>query len=27
MIRLLLIGQQLGKNVIPILEKYSELRR
>jgi arginine decarboxylase len=26
MIRLLLIGQQLGKNVIPILEKYSELR-
>src|SRR5437868_6576233 len=26
MIRLLLIGQQLGKNVIPILEKFSELR-
>ena len=26
MIRLLLIGQQLGKNVIPILEKYAELR-
>src|SRR5262245_36372767 len=26
MIRLLLMGQQLGKNVIPILEKYSELR-
>jgi arginine decarboxylase len=26
MMRLLLIGQQLGKNVIPILEKYSELR-
>src|SRR5215475_11739340 len=26
MIRLLLIGQLLGKNVIPILEKYSELR-
>src|SRR4026208_2396760 len=26
MIRLLLTGQQLGKNVIPILEKYSELR-
>jgi arginine decarboxylase len=26
MIRLLLIGQQLGKNIIPILEKYSELR-
>src|SRR5262245_38850864 len=26
MIRLLLIGQMLGKNVIPILEKYSELR-
>lgn len=26
MIRLLLIGQQLGKNVIPILEKYSEIR-
>jgi len=26
MIKLLLIGQQLGKNVIPILEKYSELR-
>src|SRR5262245_19429406 len=24
MIRLLLIGQQLGKNIIPILEKYSE---
>src|SRR5689334_19937137 len=26
MIRLLLIGQQLGKNVIPILEKYAEFR-
>lgn len=26
MMRLLLIGQHLGKNVIPILEKYSELR-
>ena len=26
MMRLLLIGQLLGKNVIPILEKYSELR-
>src|SRR6185295_14729042 len=26
MIRLLLIGQLLGKNIIPILEKYSELR-
>src|SRR5262245_59124265 len=26
MIRLLLVGQMLGKNVIPILEKYSELR-
>ena len=26
MIRLLLTGQQLGKNVIPILEKYSEIR-
>ena len=26
MIRLLLTGQQLGKNVIPILEKYSEVR-
>jgi arginine decarboxylase len=26
MIKLLIIGQQLGKNVIPILEKYSELR-
>jgi arginine decarboxylase len=26
MMRLLLIGQLLGKNIIPILEKYSELR-
>jgi len=26
MMRLMLIGQLLGKNVIPILEKYSELR-
>jgi arginine decarboxylase len=26
MVRLLLIGQLLGKNIIPILEKYSELR-
>src|SRR5438093_13506871 len=26
MMRLLLIGQLLGKNVIPILEKFSELR-
>ena len=26
MMRLILIGQLLGKNVIPILEKYSELR-
>lgn len=26
MMRLILIGQHLGKNVIPILEKYSELR-
>src|SRR6516162_8353162 len=26
MTRLLLIGQLLGKNIIPILEKYSELR-
>src|SRR5437870_6962520 len=26
MMRLMLIGQMLGKNVIPILEKYSELR-
>src|SRR5436853_70232 len=26
MVRLLLIGQLLGKNIIPIIEKYSELR-
>jgi arginine decarboxylase len=26
MFRLLLVGQLLGKNIIPILEKYSELR-
>src|SRR5262245_60657085 len=26
MMRLLLVGQHLGKNVIPILEKFSELR-